>query len=42
MVPPVSVITDQVTKEPVPHSESGMCQTCWDNYYDKLHEGAIQ
>lgn len=40
MIPPVSVVHDGVTRQPVPGSESGMCQACWDNYYAELDAAA--
>lgn len=38
MIPPVSVVHDNVTKEVIPESASGMCQACWENYYNKLEQ----
>jgi hypothetical protein len=39
MIPPVSVVHDNVTKEVIPESASGMCQSCWDNYYAAIDAG---
>lgn len=38
MIAPVGFIVDPSTQAPVAGSERGMCQVCWDNYYDTIEK----
>lgn len=34
-VPPISVVPDPLTGKPVPNSEYGLCEPCWENQIEK-------